>query len=271
MKALKKRYVFISTGLIWLVAMGILIHREYFPSQEEITTNYREILQGIREKKTSSMAIYYIPFNLKIGKIQTSITPQTDGTFDIDTRTNLSFTVSNYLLLQQIQQLLNIPKIKGKTFRATFFSNAHIGPDYELKEISFRFTSNFLQLSYEGRVKSGKLFLALTTKGKKIIHEMALPSGTVMGDAVGLLGKFPKLRVGRRFSMRWFDPITHSYRTVHCTVKEKKKCHWQGKEVVVYHLESKLGELTSFAWITEEGEILQYRILSFLLTRDDQK
>lgn len=271
-----KKCYFTIIAVLWMCGMFVLVKREYFLSHsEEVTSDYQEVLVNITEKRHTSMAIFYGFFSKQqIGTMYSMILPQTDAAknkiFEIDTSVKLSFAIEDALLFQQLQQLMNIQGTKGKKFDAGFLSTVHVGADYELQDIKFQFQSELVNLAYEGQVKDGKLFLTIKQDGKTSLSEVPLPPGTMMANSIGFIGQFPKLKVGKRFHMRWFDPFTQEYKVVQSKViAERRDYIWAEQEPAVhaYKIQTRFGLFQSEAWVTEEGDILEYKILAFLFVK----
>lgn len=262
MKSAKKISIFAIIIAVWLTAMLWLLRREYF-STNTTAADYRQTLKNVKQRKLSRLGVYYGPEQEhRIGEIQTIMTPQADGTFDINTRTKFSFPIKNRILSRQVQRLLNIPKMGKKNFEVGLMTKVHIGPDYQIKDIAFRLQSNLFNVTYEGQVKTGKLLLAIQKQGKTEHREVALPPGTMLTDNIGLMGKFPRLEVGKSFKMRWFDPLTRSYQTATSKVLGKMDYNYDGKIIPVYVVRSNFGALATTAWVAEDGRVLKYQLLS---------
>jgi hypothetical protein len=267
----KKKIVWVvSVTVLWLAVMAALLQREYFAgSGKEIKADYQSTLKGLKEEKHSRLSLYYGPQRTKIGELQTIIQPQEDGTFEISNRTHLSFDLHDPMLVEQLHQMFGgHGDMQGENFAAGLQTKARIGPDYQIKEISFQVQSNFLNLAYEGQVKGNRLMLDMEHHGKHEKHEMALPPGTMVSDNLGSLGQFPKLAVGKQIHMRCFDPISRTYRLATSQVVSQENFRWDNRTIPVFVVHTTFGPFKSTAWVTEDGEVMQYQILSFTLVRE---
>lgn len=270
----KKKVAWITAvSLLWLAVMAILIRREYFAfAGKEIRADYQTTLKELKEERYSRLTIHYGANRTKIGEIQTIVQPQEDGTFEIANRTKLAFDLQEPAVAEQLKQLFGgSGDMHGQNFEAGLQTKVRIGPDYQIKEIAFQVQSNFLQLAYEGQVKGNRLLLDIEHHGKHEKHEMALPPGTMIGDNLGAFGQFPKLAVGKQIQMRCFDPISRSYRLATSQVVSKENFTWDNRVLPVFLVHTTFGPLKSTAWVTEDGEVLQYQILSFTLVREPVK
>jgi hypothetical protein len=110
--------------------------------------------------------------------------------------------------------------------------------------------------------------LTISQEGKKEQHEVVLPPGTMVNDNFGLLEQFPKLEVGKEFTMSCFDPVTRTNRVAPAQVVAKENYRSGGKIIPVYVIRTVLWPLKTTAWVTADGEILQYQLLSFTFIKD---
>ena len=152
----KKIAVLTAITVFWLTMMYLLIRREYFHEElDTITANYKQTLSEIKEKKYRKMIIYYgTGPRLTVGILENTVTPQIDGTFEIETRCQFSLSIRNFLTWRHLGSLFGIlgPERKRK-FDSQFVSNARVGPDFRLKEIRFYLDSNLVQLKGTGQVQ----------------------------------------------------------------------------------------------------------------------
>ena len=254
----------------WLIMMYLLIRREYFPEElDTITANYKQTLADIKEKKHRKMIVYYgTGPRFTVGLLENTVTPQLDGTFEIDTRCQFSLSIRNLLTWRHLGSLFGIlgPERQNK-FDSQFISTARIGPDFRLKEIRFRLDSNLVKLKGIGKVQMGKLQLQLEQNDQIIRHEMVMPDRAMLQQSLGVPTRFPEMRVGRKFRMQWFDPFTQVMRSAVAEVKGKMTYPWQGNVLTVYMVRTQSGPLKTVALVDSRGEIYEYRVFSFTFVR----
>lgn len=274
MRLSKKKCYFLAVALLWLCGMAVLIQREYFPREGEATTDYRQVLDRIETTKQSQMGIYYGVFQKeRIGKTRTIIVPLIEPDqkkkFEITNLLEFSFADKDESLLQQLQALLGI-QLSGSQFNASFTTTAMLNYDYEIEEIEFACKSTLVNFSYHGKVKGERLFLTYERDGQRSVGEIPLPQGTMLGSSIGTVGRLPTLEVGKRFNMRWFDPITQKYKLAKSVVLEEDEYSWSDEEPAVhaYRIETAFGDFKAAGWFTADGEMLEYQMLTFLFVKE---
>lgn len=266
----KKSIFILCIFIFWFVMMFQLIQREYFPSKKNIIKpSYKETLKKVKKIQRRKMAIYssYFP-TLKLGTILTTTTPNLDGTYDIETKCTFALNISDNFIFRHIKGLFGFLGNTSGKFKANFYNMAHVGPDYQLKSLDFSFNANNTKVKVHGKVKGVKLFLNIDYNGQKMKKEMPLPTNTMMGNSFGLPKKFSQLKVGKKIRMRIFDPMTRQYKTSVSEVKGKLKLLWNGNRVETFLVESDLGALKSVCWVNRKGEILQYKVFSFIFIKE---
>lgn len=272
MRITTKRAIILIITSAWLAGMYFLVQREYFPtSGKYLTANYQNTLPQIKQEKYGRMAIYYGSHRQKIGEIQTMIVPSSDGTFEISTRTKFSVELQDPLMATQIKKIMGVEDLQGQKLEAGMQTVARIGPDYQIKDIAFQIHSNFLDLSYRGQIKGNKLSLTVQQKGREETQEISLPQGTMLSDNIGMVGQFPKLEVGKQIRMKCYDPMTRGYQVATSQVMRKENFSWEGQVIPVYLVHTSMGPFKSSAWVAEDGEVMQYQMLSFTFIKQSVK
>lgn len=268
----KKIGVFSTIVLLWLLALGLVIQREYFPfTRKQIKADYEQALKNVAQEKSTYMTIYYgVEKKSRIGEIQTTISPEFDGTCDIYSRTKLAIPLDSSDLAEHLHHFFQFFQSSGNQFTAEFQVKTHIGPDHQIKKIEFRLESDSFHMAYDGQVLGNKLQLTVRQGDQRQLHEISLPPGTMVTDNFGLLTKFPKLEIGKQFDIRYFDPLTKNHRTMVVHVVGKEPYLWGGKRITSYVLRTEVWPKTT-TWVNEEGEILQYQVLSFTIIKEPPK
>lgn len=295
----KKRITLTLIIVVWILNMAFLIQKEYFPdSNNMFYANYQDILpshsdteQVIRRRMSISYGTRL--FSQKIGTLQTTIYQRLDATTDIYTSLDISIsatrTLSNPLLLQQLTLLFGKSPTSSLTpspqtppqpnnppapqanqqFSAKLETFGHIGPDRQLKNMTFDFKSGDFNITGKGEVENRQLAMEITTGDTKIVQNFPIPANSMMVDPLAGPSRFPKLVVGKKFEMRWFDPLTQQSRVAVSEVQAKITDYmWNRRIITVYVVYTKAAPFNTTAWVDENGEVLKYEIFAFTFTRE---
>lgn len=268
----KFKWITIFIVILWATMMLFLLQREYFPYLTSTQTNYEEILKDTSIKtnkitrKARSMEVFYgSGVNTSIGRINSIITSLPDGTHELSTRAELNVPKEQQERIKKISQFVGLSAIKTKDegLTLTMETTAIVGPDYQLQKLDFLVRSNFLDASFEGKMKTGKLLVSMK-KGDQIINkEIQLPRNTVAMNQFDAMPVPKNLKVGQKFYMRWFDPLTQKYRNIKSKVIGKENIIWQRKKVSTHVIHSDSGVFKTATWIDMNGDVLRYDIAGF--------
>lgn len=265
--------------------MAFLVQREYFPdTRKTFYANYQDILQptnnDVEQEYHRSMTIHYgrhYTFMQPIGKLKSSIYQRLDATTDIYTSLQLSLPINRGILGEQIQLLFGLQKTaeqedqqtKNKKFEASLDTSTHIGPDHQLKSLDFNFTSGILTIQGKGTVEGREIVLEIKTGDSTIEQKLPLPPDSMIFDPLANPGRFPKLEVGKKFEMRWFDPLTRQSRTAIAEVQSKIDDYmWHNTILPVYVVYTKATPFNITTWVDQNGDVIQYQIFSFIFIKD---
>ena len=181
----KFKWITIFIVILWVAMMLFLIQREYFPYLTSIQTSYKEILKDTPIKtnkiirKARSMEVFYgTGVSTSIGQIDSIVTYLPDGTHELSTRAELNVPKEQQEKIKKISQFIAIPAIKTKDegLTLTMETTAIVGPDYQLQKLDFLVQSNFLDASFEGKMKTGKLLVSMKKGDDTINKEIQLPA-----------------------------------------------------------------------------------------------
>ena len=260
-------------SIFWCAMIYTLIQREYFPqSSSTFKRAYKQSLSDIKKVTKRRMVIYYgTNPRAKIGYLHSVVQPREDGTYNISTSCQFSLSVGTLFGWQQIKSIFGFGHSSKKGFQTELRVDAHIGPDYQLKDMNFYLKSNILTIVCKGKVRGSKMLLDIVKDGKKIKQVIALPKGTMLSSPVGMPGKYTDLKVGKIIRSRWLEPTTQKFRTSTSLVKAKINYYWCGQEIPVYVIRTESAPLKATSWVTQDGEVLQYQIFSFTFIKQPNK
>ncbi|BBM87851.1 hypothetical protein [Candidatus Uabimicrobium amorphum] len=275
-----KRFRWAATAVfgLWICMMLLLIQREYFPTIGSVEANYEEILKKVprnyekikRQKRV--MEVYYTNSIIPIGEIQSITTSLPDGTFELSTRAKLEVTKEQQGKINKLTKFIQVPGKQDENLKVMMESTAVVGPDYQLQNLDFRVKANLFDIACEGKIRTGKLIFALKQGGKEAINrEVPLPRGTVAMNQLEAMPIPQKIKVGQRFHMRWFDPLTQTHRNVKSRVIGKEKIVWGGKSVETFVIHSDSGAFKTISWVDENNQVLRYQIAGFTFKLKSEK
>ncbi len=272
MRLSKKYWIMIAITLFWLTLMGLLIQQEYFPKSINTSdSSYSDVLKDLTQDLQRRMTIYYGNFyKTKVGYLNTTIMPQLDRTTDISTYCQLSIPIKDVFLGKQLATLFGLePNKPGEKFEVELQTTSHIGPDKQLKELTMSLKTQSLTISAKGNVRGRNLLLDVSVGEQKKTENLVLPIGSMAADPLSGPGKFPKLDVGKKLNMRWFDPISQQSRTVVAEVKGREEIASMGRLVSTYVVRLNFPLFSTTAWVDETGDILKYQIFLFTLVKEE--
>ncbi|WP_372371201.1 hypothetical protein [Candidatus Uabimicrobium sp. HlEnr_7] len=262
---------------LWVVMMALLIQREYFPSMGSLEANYEEILKTVPrshqeiKRQTRVMEVYYTNNVIPIGEIQSITTSLPDGTFELSTRAKLEVTKEQQQKINKLTKFFQIPDKQDENLKVLMETTATVGPDYQLQNLDFRVKANLFDIACEGKMRMGKLLFAIKQGKQTINREVQLPRGTVAMNQMETIPVPKNIKVGQKFHMRWFDPLSQTHRNIKSHVIGKENIIWGGKSVSTYVVHSDSGTFKTISWVDVDNRVLRYQIAGFTFKLKKEK
>lgn len=159
-----------------------------------------------------------------------------------------------YIITERTRMVI---KLLGEGKKVETFIRSYATEDYAMKSFIFEFLQPTHPMKIEGEVVGSLLKTKIYTGGEVRTEEIPLSKDTYLPVSIeGIVAK-RGLKEGSRYEFPVFDPTTFSKVNLVINVGGKEKLTIDGKEYEANKLQSIFSGITSYIWVTKEGEVLK--------------
>lgn len=242
---IKAKALAISLILFWLVMVGLLIKRSYFPQKSayEAADHRSTPPEQIQATTAPSSQVEWLGVYFKGNKI--------------------GYAFRSLKKIAQGYHLKEVAELKMKFMEAprqvNLITAAEVDRRFSLKSFQFKMSSQDTQLTVEGKVRDKTMELSIIS-GKEVRHQQLLLDQVPqlpVNLPWYLAGK--EMKVGNSYQMTFFDPSTLSNDTLTLKILQKEKIDIAGKLAEAYKIEQSVKgkDLAHHAWISSDGRLLK--------------
>ncbi len=237
MKAQKKRFWdLLGFGVlcVWLVMMGILVKKTYFPTSTDQLSGLD--VNVLVEGSETWMAIYH--HDEKIGYTHSQLTKQSQG-----------FTVVE-------RAVMNL-HVAGSVHRIATEISGHLNEDASLRSFAFVLASGLVRFEARGKVEGKSLLLKYGFGHDLREHTVLLQEPPFL--SAGLLPRLMKegLSVGARYRVAVFDPSSMSQRPIDVEVVGRESVLLDEVTWDAVKVKTTFKGIELYTWIGPNGERLK--------------
>jgi hypothetical protein len=114
-----------------------------------------------------------------------------------------------------------------------------------------------------GRVAGDKLNLTVRTAGQETRRTLPFEPDYLVDSVGAPFTGMPQLSVGRRWTVRGFNPISGSVSNVTAEVTRRERLTWQNEDLECHVVEIGETPFRSTAWVDDMGRTLRYDLMGF--------
>lgn len=240
--------------IFWVLMMGLLLKQELF--DEGKTAAYKPFLSKDKLLSDQWMGIYFN--DSPVGFVHTLIEPDTFKKGGSGYRI-LNDTRMNFMLFQ-------------KRSLVRFEAEVFVDEDYRLRNFDFSLSSGAHEMGVSGKVIGEFMEVEIDSRGKISKKKIKLPQeeGVILANIVSPFHSFGELKVGKRYSLKVFNPFSLELESLALDVTKKEKTLYNGEEIEVYVVKSDYRGLEQTSWVSPEGEVIREETgMGWVLLKED--
>ena len=255
MKLILRKLLPVLIIIFWVLMMGLLVKQELI--DEGKTAAYKPFLSKDKLLSDQWKGIYFN--DSPVGFVHTLVEPYTFEKGGSGYRI-LNDTRMNFMLLQ-------------KRSRVRFEAEVFVDEGYGLRSFDFSLNSGAHEMGVSGEVVAGGFMsVEIESQGKISKKRIKLPKeeGVIVANIVSPFHSFGELKVGKRYSLKVFNPLSLELESLVLDVTKKEKIMHNGKEIEVYIVKSDYRGLEQTSWVSPEGEIIREETgMGWVLLKED--
>lgn len=232
------RLVSVAIVVVWAVLLGAHALKSY--SGSNVAPLVDLSTPGTRGAELTQRGVFYR--GARIGFIRERFTPLERG----------------FRAEQTGELKLNL---LGRERRVMMEGSAETGAANELESFTFRLATSSQRSPFEtmvtGKVEGKELHLTIRSSGSERTETRPLTEPIVLPVNLYYTLASRDLTPGATYRLRLFDPMTLSDGEATVKVGELEIVRWGGREEEAHRLETTFAGLTTRAWVSERGEVLQ--------------
>ncbi|MBI5366696.1 MAG: hypothetical protein HZA54_06640 [Planctomycetes bacterium] len=224
--------------LFWLAMTGLLVKREILPGLWlEADPSYAAALS--RRLTTEDTHTRIECFGRRVGDSRTTIRPESDGTYLIETLTRMD---------------AGVPELAGLTIH----SLSTVDFTYRLRRVTVALRSAAANATLRGFVHGDELELITETEGgERRVERMPYVASGTASNGLSPFINMPHLTVGKSWNIQMIDPFTQHAEWTTARVEELVEIRWNDRPVECFLVTARAGGRVARAWIDREGRILR--------------
>lgn len=219
----------------WAAMMGALLHREVLPEAHP-SRGFQSALPQQFQPSRTRFGIYLNEG--RIGASDTQVIPAQDG----------SVNIINVVHIEA-------PLLRGQT--ANVRLAIQLDPDHSLRLFRMDVECPHGNASLRARTLGDQLEVTTLIGDRQTKDVMPYDAQAMVSSSLSPLTFLPKLRVGKKWTVTVWSPLSMQMEHVQVEVKSRTAMPWDGKKADVYLLETSYANLRLRGWVTLEGELLQ--------------
>jgi hypothetical protein len=232
--------------LLWLVMLGLLIHRSYIRPASVIALDVITD-EGVRAGD-EWFGIYQQ--GRKIGYAHTQVAPEGPA-YHLFEESEIDI-----LAMETVQRVRTV-------------INSYASRNFLLQYFDFTMQSSLTNMQIKGAVVKKDLVLDITTGGQTRKERIRLKEPPYLSPNVKPALILMGLETGRTYRFPLFNPLTMNTDDALITVEAKDTIKVGDREVPVYRLKESLQGMVTTSWINEEGEtIKEVSPLGYMILRE---
>ena len=255
MRSILRKSLPVLIVIFWALMMGLLVRQELI--DEGKTAAYKPFLSKDRLLSDQWMGIYFN--DSPVGSVHTSIEPYAFEKGGSGYRI-LNNTRMNFMLLR-------------KRSLVRFEAEVFVDDGYRLRNFDLSLSSGAHEMGISGKVVPGGFMeVEIDSMGRISKKKIRLPQeeGLIVANIVSPFHSFGELRVGKRYSLKVFDPFSLELESLALEVTGKEKTMYKGEEIEVYVVKSDYRGLEQTSWVSPEGEIIREETgMGWVLLKED--
>ncbi len=220
--------------LLWVVMLGLLIHRTYLNPTAVIALD--EVTKECVRTADDWFGIYQQ--GRKIGYAHTRTTTEGD-VYRVFEESEL-----DVLALESVQRIRTV-------------INAYTARNFQLKYFDFVLDAGSSHMTIKGAVVRKELVIDILTGGETRTEHLKLSEPIYLTpnlrSAVVLMGLEP----GKRYRFPLFNPATMSTQDAFISVEARETIKVGDRDQTIYRLKESMSGMDATAWITEGGETIK--------------
>ncbi len=222
-----------SLILIWVLLLGLLLHRDYFVR----TLDTREVMALERDRRVEYQSIYFK--DEKIGYVENQFIPQDDQTMKIRQQARMELMIS------------------GQNHPVELDLEALLGSQSDLRSFEFSFNSPFYQMRADGTVDGESVSFELDTGNSVVTDKNVLdgPPRLSTSRRSYLLGQ--DIDVGEKLKIPWFDPFSLTGKESVIEYKGKEKVLINDRIYNLHRFTENFGGARLNSWLDDQGMVVK--------------
>jgi len=219
--------------LVWVILMGLLLERDFFV--RELDT--REALALERGRRVEYQSIYFK--NEKIGYVENQFIPEQDDALRVRQKALMNLAIS------------------GQTHPVELDLDARLGPQSNLTDFSFSFSSTFYRMNATGSVAGNDVSFTLDTGTSVISDTVSLdgPPRLSTSRRAYLLSR--DIEKGEKVKIPWFDPFSLSGKESVIEYRGKEKVLISDRVFNLHRFSENFGGARLSSWIDDDGNVVK--------------
>lgn len=226
----------------WLVMTGLLLTKEVVLKNK--ISAYEPFFSRNTILSDQWMGIYFN--NSPIGFVHTLLEPY-----------NISKGVTGYRIINRTWMNFLLLRKRNKVW---FNATAILDDSYQLKRFNFELNSGLHTIEISGEVSGqGVLNVQINSHGTITKKKIILPrqKGIIIANIISPFSSFGKLKVGRHYSLRVFNPFSLELEPLEIKVEDKQTIEFKGEMIETFVVKSNYRGLEQIAWVNSKGEIIK--------------
>jgi hypothetical protein len=220
--------------VFWAVMVGLLFKRNSFDASE-ITLTRGYLTENIEEKEEWA-GIYFK--DDKVGYSHATLNRSEKG-YHITEETVLDMSI------------MGVPQKVNTVLKA------ETGSDFSLSIFNLIVQSGMITFKAYGEIEDNTLHVTIDSGGELQHKSIKLSEPPSLANSLKYYLLQSGLAPGKKFTRKFFDPLTLTNRPIAVEVEGKEEISLKGKKYTCFRIKESFKGITVYAWINDQGETLK--------------
>ena len=222
-----------SLILIWLLLLGLLLHRDFFVR----TLDTREAIALERDRRVEYQSIYFK--DEKIGYVENHYLPGDDDTLRIKQQARMQLMIS------------------GQNHPVELDLNALLGASNNLMSFEFSFASPFYKMTAEGTVEGETVNFELDTGNSVVKDSIVLDGPPQLSTSRKSYLLTQDIKEGEKIRIPWFDPFSLAGKASVIEYRGKEKVLINDRIYNLHRFQENFGGARLNSWLDDDGNVIK--------------